>query len=95
MTPSLREQFERLGLRLNELDASLADPQVSADIKRYRALSREQAEVAGLVERCSAATSSERPTCRPHGPCSTGTIDETWPPWHATRRPAQATSNAC
>ena len=51
MNPSLREQFERLGLRLNELDASLADPQVSADIKRYRTLSREQAEVAGLVER--------------------------------------------
>ena len=27
MSPSLREQFERLALRLNELDASLADPQ--------------------------------------------------------------------
>jgi peptide chain release factor 1 len=51
MTPSLREQFERLGLRLNELDANLADPLVSADIKRYRALSREQSEVAAIVER--------------------------------------------
>ncbi len=51
MTPSLREQFERLGLRLNELDANLADPSVSADIKRYRALSREQSEVAAIVER--------------------------------------------
>jgi peptide chain release factor 1 len=49
MTPSLREQFERLALRLNELDASLADPQVSADIKRYRSLSREQAEAAQVV----------------------------------------------
>ncbi|MEN9631536.1 MAG: peptide chain release factor PrfA [Pseudomonadota bacterium] len=49
MTPSLREQFERLALRLNELDASLADPQVSADIKRYRSLSREQAEAAHVV----------------------------------------------
>lgn len=51
MTPTLREQFERLALRLAELDATLADPQVSADIKRYRALSREQAEVHGIVER--------------------------------------------
>ena len=51
MTPSLREQFERLALRLAELDATLTDPQVSSDIKRYRALSREQAEVRGVVER--------------------------------------------
>ena len=51
MTPTLREQFERLALRLAELDATLADPQVSADIKRYRALSREQSEAQGLVER--------------------------------------------
>ncbi len=49
MNDSLRQQFERLALRLNELDASLSDPQVSSDIKRYRALSREQAEVAGVV----------------------------------------------
>ena len=51
MTPSLREQFDRLGLRLAELDATLADPAVSADIKRWRTLSREQAEVSGIVER--------------------------------------------
>ncbi|MBP6765580.1 MAG: peptide chain release factor 1 [Rubrivivax sp.] len=51
MNPTLREQFERLALRLAELDATLADPQVSSDIKRYRALSREQAEVQGVVER--------------------------------------------
>ena len=49
MTPSLRDQFERLSLRLNELDASLADPQVSADIKRYRTLSREQSEASHVV----------------------------------------------
>jgi len=51
MNPTLREQFERLALRLTELDATLADPQVSADIKRYRALSREQSEAQGIVER--------------------------------------------
>ena len=51
MNPSLREQFERLALRLAELDATLADPAVAGDIKRWRALSREQAEVGGIVER--------------------------------------------
>ena len=49
MTPSLREQFERLAMRLTELDATLTDPQVSSDIKRYRAIAREQAEVADVV----------------------------------------------
>ena len=51
MKDSLRQQFERLGLRLAELDANLADPQVASDMKRYRALSREQAEASGLVQR--------------------------------------------
>ncbi len=50
MTPSLRDQFERLALRLTELDATLADPQVANDIPRYRSLLREQAEVRGIVE---------------------------------------------
>jgi peptide chain release factor 1 len=51
MTPSLRDQFERLALRLGELDATLADPQLGADIKRWRALSREQAEASAIVQR--------------------------------------------
>ena len=51
MKDSLRQQFERLALRLNELDATLADPGVAGDMKRYRELSREHAEVSGLVER--------------------------------------------
>ncbi|MBK6470923.1 MAG: peptide chain release factor 1 [Betaproteobacteria bacterium] len=51
MNSTLREQFDRLALRLAELDATLADPAVSADMKRWRVLSREQAEVAGIVER--------------------------------------------
>jgi peptide chain release factor 1 len=50
MNPKLREQFERLGLRLNELDANLSDPHVLADIGRWRSLSREQAEVAQVVQ---------------------------------------------
>jgi len=50
LNAALRERFERLALRLTELDATLADPAVAADIKRYLAVSREQAEVAGVVE---------------------------------------------
>ena len=50
MNSSLREQFERLALRLNELDASLADPQLLSDIARWRSLSREQAEAAQVVQ---------------------------------------------
>ncbi len=51
MKDSLRQQFERLALRMSELDATLADPQIASDMKRYRDLSREHAEVSGLVER--------------------------------------------
>jgi peptide chain release factor 1 len=50
MKPSLRLQLERLALRLSELDATLADPAIAADMKRYRELSREHAEAAGLVD---------------------------------------------
>ncbi|RTL23216.1 MAG: peptide chain release factor 1 [Burkholderiales bacterium] len=51
MKDSLRQQFDRLGFRLAELDTILADGSIAADMKRYRALTREQAEVSGLVER--------------------------------------------
>jgi peptide chain release factor 1 len=51
MKDSTRQQFVRLALRLNELDATLADPSIASDMNRYRALSREHAEVASLVER--------------------------------------------
>ena len=51
MNDSLRQQFERLAMRLAELDASLSDPQVAADMKRWRSLSREQAEAADVVGR--------------------------------------------
>jgi peptide chain release factor 1 len=51
MKDSFRHQFERLALRLAELDATLADPRVAADMKRFRELTREHAEAASLVER--------------------------------------------
>jgi peptide chain release factor 1 len=49
MKDSLRQQFDRLGLRLNELDATLADPAVAGDPTLLRKLSREHAEVGGVV----------------------------------------------
>jgi peptide chain release factor 1 len=51
MNPTLRDRFDRLALRLAELDATLADPGVAADLRRYRALLREQSEVQGIVGR--------------------------------------------
>jgi peptide chain release factor 1 len=50
MKDSFREQFQRLALRLGELDATLADPAVSADMMRYRTLSREHAQVQGVTQ---------------------------------------------
>ncbi|MBN8511309.1 MAG: peptide chain release factor 1 [Burkholderiales bacterium] len=50
MTPALRERFERLALRLHELETSLADPQLLADIDRWRRVAREQAEAAQVVQ---------------------------------------------
>ena len=49
MNPSLRLQFERLEMRLSELDANLSDPQLLSDPTRWRRLSQEQAEVADVV----------------------------------------------
>jgi peptide chain release factor 1 len=49
MKPTLRQQFERLALRLNELDANLADPRVASDIKRLRELTREHAQASELI----------------------------------------------
>ena len=51
MKDSLRQQFERLALRLNELDATLGDPGIARDMKRFRELTREHSEITGLVEK--------------------------------------------
>jgi len=50
MKDSLRHRLERLEMRQAELDASLADPQLGADITRWREVAREQAEVARAVD---------------------------------------------
>jgi len=49
MKDSLRQQFERLAFRLTELDTILADGSAASDMKRYRALSKEQSDVGDLV----------------------------------------------
>jgi peptide chain release factor 1 len=49
MKDTLRQQLERLALRVQELDALLADPQLSADRARYRSVAREQAQAATVV----------------------------------------------
>ncbi len=49
MKDTLRIRFQRLAMRLDELDARLADPDVTADMDRYRQLAREQAEAAQVV----------------------------------------------
>jgi len=54
MKSSLRQQLERLALRLAELDATLADPKVAADMKRFRELSREEWETGAHVSECTA-----------------------------------------
>ncbi len=51
MKDSLRQQFQRLAMRLGELDATLADGKIASDMKRFRELTREHAEVSGVVER--------------------------------------------
>ncbi len=51
MKDALRDQFERLAFRLTELDATLLDPALASDIKRYRTVAREQAAASGIVGR--------------------------------------------
>jgi peptide chain release factor 1 len=51
MKDNLRQQFERLAMRLAELDATLAEPTIASDMNRFRGLTREHAEVSALVQR--------------------------------------------
>jgi peptide chain release factor 1 len=51
MKPFLRQQLERFPVRLQELDFHLAQPEVVNDMEKYRALSREHAEVSEVAGR--------------------------------------------
>ncbi len=60
MNDAQRQQFERLAHRLAELDANLGDPQVAKDMKRFRELSREHAEVGNVLSRYRRFVQRER-----------------------------------
>src|SRR4051812_5064324 len=51
MKPFLRQQLERYPVRLQELDFFLQQPDVANDMERYRALTREHAEVSEVAGR--------------------------------------------
>ena len=51
MKPSLRTKLESLAHRVAELDAVLASPDAVRDLDRYRALTRERAEIEPVVAR--------------------------------------------
>jgi peptide chain release factor 1 len=60
LAPSLASSLDRLAHRLAELDAALADPAVAADHRRFRDISREHAEVGGVVDLARRHTQRER-----------------------------------
>jgi peptide chain release factor 1 len=51
MKPFLRQQLERYPVRLQELDFFLQQPDVALDMERFRALTREHAEVSEVAGR--------------------------------------------
>ena len=80
----LRQQLERYPVRLNELDFFLQQPEVVQDMERFRALTREHAEVsevAGLFQRFRQRESDLAPGA---ARCRTTPRWRTWPP---TRSP--------
>ncbi|MBW8828213.1 MAG: peptide chain release factor 1 [Burkholderiales bacterium] len=60
MKDSLRQQFQRLAMRLGELDETLADGNVASDMRRFRELTREHSEVSGVVEQFQRFEQRER-----------------------------------
>jgi peptide chain release factor 1 len=51
MQPSMTLKLQQLGRRLEEIDATLASEEVARDMNRYRALTRERAEIEPVVAR--------------------------------------------
>jgi len=54
MKPFLRQQLDRYPVRLQELDFFLQQPEVADDMERFRALTREHAEVSEVAGRFAA-----------------------------------------
>jgi peptide chain release factor 1 len=51
MSPFLRQQLERQGVRLAELDAALSDPKVMSDIGTLRTLTRDHSRLTAVAQR--------------------------------------------
>ncbi len=51
MKPSLRSKLDQLAARLDELTGLLGSPDATADLDRYRALTKEHADIGPVVER--------------------------------------------
>ena len=60
MKPSLTARLAQLSTRLEDLNGLLAAPDVTRDLDRFRALSREHAEITPVVERYREWQSAER-----------------------------------
>ncbi len=90
MKPSLRQQFERLALRLGELDALLADGSMAADMKRYRELGREHAEAAALVDLFRRYECRERDLGSADQLLAESAATKRWRRWRARSREAAA-----
>jgi peptide chain release factor 1 len=60
MKPFLRQQLERYPVRLQELDFFLQQPDVAGDMERFRALTREHAEVSEVAGRFQEYLQRER-----------------------------------
>ena len=60
MKPFLRQQLERYPVRLQELDFFLSQPDVVSDMDRFRALTREHAEVSEVAARFEAFLHREK-----------------------------------
>ena len=51
MKPTLRTKLDQLAARLDELDGLLGSPDVTDDLDRYRALTKEHADIGPVVAR--------------------------------------------
>ncbi|MCU0774739.1 MAG: peptide chain release factor 1 [Ideonella sp.] len=60
MEDSVRQQFERVAMRLAELDEALADGRMANDLKRLRELTREHAQASAVLSRYRAYQQRER-----------------------------------
>jgi peptide chain release factor 1 len=60
MKPSMRSRLEQLALRVQEIDALLAEPEIGQDMKRYTAMSRERAELEPVANAFNALAKAEQ-----------------------------------